>query len=81
MSNNDVSLLKDQIKKFENAFTDNSYLVNPLNKNKNQDILWREQEEQKRKKRYLASTLLNQSMNSKNVFEMWYQLHDRQFYD
>ena len=56
MSNGEVSLLKDQMKKFEAAFIDTSYLEDPKTKTKNQDIVWREQEEQKRKKRFLAST-------------------------
>ena len=37
--------------------------------------------EKKKKKRYLASALLESSFSIKSVYEMWYRLHSDQVFD
>lgn len=37
--------------------------------------------DRKKKKRYLASALLDSSFTIKSVYEMWYRLHSPQTYD
>lgn len=41
----------------------------------------KKEEEQKQKKRYLASTLLDKSFYMKHIFEVWYYLHAEKGFD
>jgi len=67
-------------KPFENAFID---LVKKEKDEKNMDIKLREKqlEQEKEKKRFFVSTYLDKSFYIKNIFEVWYHLHQQKGYD